>query len=267
MKIKEVSASVSGVVPIAKYENLRPFYSITAEVGERESIDEVLTKLKSTLRMHFDLEVNRAKADLLEKQYSSLRFYEEDGMKYVSVTAVLNWDKDWKISEDELRQYGCRGTIIHKLVYTYLESGTWIDPEALPELKEACAVVLGGSLGLHWSDCSYQTFFEKHRDKIKIESTEKRVVNKERLYAGRYDILGEWEGSRAIMDIKSGSGDMRQLAAYAVCCKDIDKLVILPVGRTDNKSGYMKPIISENIQTEYKAFLKARARFRERFGV
>ena len=35
-KIKEISASLSGVIPVASYENLRPNYSMTVEpIGEQ----------------------------------------------------------------------------------------------------------------------------------------------------------------------------------------------------------------------------------------
>lgn len=108
---------------------------------------------------------------------------------------------------------------------------------------------------------------EKYRDKIKVEKFQNEVFNDEALYAGRYDILGEFDGVRSIMDIKSGGWDFRQLAAYAVCVGDIEQLVVIPVKPTDNKCGYVKPVINDTVQKEYEEFLKARAKFKQRFGI
>ena len=69
------------------------------------------------------------------------------------------------------------------------------------------------------------------------------------------------------MDFKSGSHDWRQLAAYAACIDGIEQLVVIHIGPTDNKQGYKKPSICTTVNAEFKEFLKARAKFREQFGV
>jgi len=91
--------------------------------------------------------------------------------------------------------------------------------------------------------------------------------NDELLYSGRYDIKGKFEGIPAIMDCKSGAFDMRQLAAYAVCEEGIKRLVVLPIGPTDNKCGYKKPVVCDAIKDEFKGFQRARAKFQLRFGI
>ena len=53
MKIKEVSASISGVIPIASYENLRPSFTITAELEENEDVDNSIKQLRNIIRAHF----------------------------------------------------------------------------------------------------------------------------------------------------------------------------------------------------------------------
>ncbi len=72
---------------------------------------------------------------------------------------------------------------------------------------------------------------------------------------------------RSVIDIKCGTFDWRQLAAYARCLDGVEQLVILPVGPTDNKCGYQKPKPNKSIQKEFEEFLKARAKFKNRFGV
>lgn len=268
MKIKEIKASLSGVIPIASYENLKPYYEIAAELEEGDDIDEIFKRLKGILRWHFEQEGNRAKADVIEKQYAGVRFYEKDGKKYPSVTSILGWNVDWKISEDELQQYGSRGTIIHRLIEIYFREKKWANPLDLPELENDVATLMAGSKKLSWKTCSYQKAIESVMSDIKVMLLENELYNDEHLYAGRSDLYCLYKGKRTIMDLKSGTTtDMRQLAAYAACMDSIEQLVIVPVGPTDNKSGFKKPIVCTNIEKEFKGFLYARAKFRERFGI
>lgn len=267
LKVKEITVGLSGVIPVAAYENLRPSFSMTVEPVNGEDPKEVVAVLQQYLHDVFEHESNRGKADLIDKQYANIRFYEKDGKKYPSVTSIIGWDKDWHVTEDELRQYGSRGSIMDVIVTEFLQTGKWIDPLTIPSLKEDVSILMSGSLRFTWETCSHKSFMEKYRNKIKAEKFQQAVFNDENLYAGMYDILGLFEGSKSIMDIKSGGFDMRQLAAYAICEKDIEQLVILPIGPTDNKCGHKKPIICNTIQAEFREFLKARAKFKQRFGI
>jgi hypothetical protein len=269
VKYKEISVGISGVIPVASYENLRPSFSATIEVQEGDNEDDVVKAGMKLVNYHFDVMVDKAKVDLIEKQYKNIRFREIDGKKYPSVTSILSWDKEWKISEDELSQYAARGTIVHKLIELYLKDKKWINPIDLkePEIVEAIDILMGGSLGLHWNQCSHEAFFKEFGDDIEIESIEQVVINKEVRYSGRYDIKGKYKGKKAIMDCKTGAYDLAQLAAYAVCEDKIEQLIVLPVGITTNKSGVMKPIVSDDIEGEFKRFLYAREKFRKRFGI
>lgn len=268
MKIKEIKASLSGVIPIATYENLKPYYEISAELEEGDNVDESMKALRKIMRWHFEQEGNNAKADLIEKQYSGIRFYEKNGKKYPSVTSILSWNVDWKISEDELQQYSARGTIVHKLIEQYLSDGKWMDPMSIVDLSTEVATVTAGSLALSWKDCSYEKSLETIKEDIKIVQQEQELYNDEHLYAGRSDLVCMYKGKKSIIDFKTGTTtDMRQLAAYAACMDGVEQLVIVPVGPTDNKSGIKKPIISTDVTGEFKKFLYARSAFRERFGI
>jgi hypothetical protein len=267
MKTKEISVGLSGVISTASWENLRPSFNIVAELEEGETDEECFAKLRGTLRAQFEMEANRAKTDLIEKQYSNIRFREKDGKKFPSVTSILDWDKTWRVTQDELNQYAARGTIVHKLIEIYYKTGEWKIPVEIDELKEEVAILLGGSLGFSWTDCTHELFIEKYGDKIKVEKTEQIVFNDEILYSGQYDLKGSYDNVSAIIDFKTGAYDMRQLAAYAVCETGIKRLVVLPVGPTDNKCGYKKPVICDTINDQFKDFLKARKKFRLRFGI
>lgn len=271
MKIKEIHAGISGVIPIASYENLRPSFDITAEPKEGENVEQCFSRLKKFLHIQFDMEANQAKIDLIEKQYQNIRFRERNGKKYPSVTSITDWDKDWKISDDELRQYAARGNVVHALVNKYIDTGKWVEPETLPELKEDLVILATGSLKLRWQDCSHQEFFKQFGKDFEFGKGEQVVFNDEHLYSGRYDRRGKYKGKRSMMDFKTGAWHFKQLAAYAICEKNGKKrneqLVICPIGPTNNKSNFKKPAITEDIKSNFKLFLKDRAKFRERFGI
>jgi len=268
MKIKEIKTNLSATVPIGAYENLKPGFEMTAELADGDNVEEAFKYMNSYLKGMLESFSNNAKADLIAKQYSGIRFYEKDGKKYPSVTSILGWDIDWKISEDELQQYGARGTIIHKLVEEFLTGGKWLDMNKIPELEQEIATVTAGSLALSIVDCSYEKALEAIMPDLKVLKQEQELFNDEHLYAGRTDVIGMYKGKKSIIDFKTGTTtDMRQLAAYAVCEEGVEQLVIVPVGPTDNKSGLKKPIISTDVAGEFKKFLYARAKFRERFGI
>jgi len=269
-KIKEITVSLSGVIPVAAYENLRPGFSITAEPINGENPEAIIAELQQYLHTVFENESNRGKADLIDKQYANIRFYEKDGKKYPSVTSILNWDKEWRVTDDELRQYASRGIVVESMINVFLSSGEWIDPTQVPSLREDVSILMSGSLMLTWEQCSHKKFMEQYRKKIEATSFQGIVFNEEALYAGRYDIYGNYDGIKSIMDIKSGGFDMRQLAAYAMCIEqvaDVKQLVVIPVGPTDNKCGYKRPVVCDTIQKEFEEFLKARAKFKQRFGI
>jgi hypothetical protein len=267
MRVKEITVSLSGVIPVAAYENLRPGFSITVEPIDGESPDKIIAECQQYLHAIFENESNRGKADLIDKQYSNIRFYEKDGKKYPSVTSIIGWDKEWKVTEDELRQYASRGTIVGKIVEHYLSKGEWIDPAQVPSLREDVSILMSGSLMFTWEQCSHKLFLEQFAKLIKAEKVQETVFNDENLYAGTYDILGLYDDVRSLMDVKCGGWNMMQLAAYAVCLEDVEQLVVLPVGPTDNKCGYKRPVFCDTIGKEFEEFLKARAKFKKRFGV
>lgn len=269
MRYKEISVGISGVIPIASYENLRPSFNATIEVQEGDDENEVVKKGMEMVNHHFELMVDTAKVDLIEKQYKNIRFREIDGIKYPSVTSIMNWDKEWRVSEDELSQYAARGTIVHKQIEIFLKTGIWVEPKEIkePEIEEAISILMSGSLKLHWDDCSHKVLLEHIRKDIVVDDIEKVCVNKELRYSGQYDIKGTYQGKRSIIDNKSGCYDFAQLAAYAVCEPGIEQLVVFPVGPTDNKSGYKKPDITTDIEGEFKRFVYKRDKFRKRFGI
>jgi hypothetical protein len=268
MKIKEITASLSATIGTGPYENLKPNYGMTIELMDGDSEVEAFDKARKFLHEMLDNEANRAKTDLIEKQYQNIRFYEVNGKKYPSVTSILGWNTEWKITEDELCQYGARGTIIHTLIEKYFKDKIWYEPTDLPELENEVNTLMSGSKGLTWKTCSYKEAIENIVKDVEVVATEQRVYNDAHLYCGRFDMLCKYKGELTLMDFKSGTTtDMRQLAAYSACLTGIRQLCIIPCGQTENKSGFKKPIICTDIQKEFKRFLHARSEFLARFGI
>lgn len=279
MKIKEVTYAKSGVIAKAAYENLRPSYSFTAQLDKNDDVEEVLKHLKGIVDNQFELDEYTAKVSLIEKQFANLRLYPVNGFKYPSVTSVLGWDKDWYISEGELSQYGAMGTIIHKVfedaILEYQLTGeiVWKEPEEFPELQKEISMVRGGSLKLDWNEYSYKKFGELFIPKLgKIEAMEKVVINDEIKVGGTLDLIAPWEEKLSIIDFKTGYYGWPQLAFYGntwsvLNKKNIEQMVIFPIGKTKNKCGYEKPKINTDIAGEWKEMLKARETFKLRFGI
>jgi len=268
-KVKEVGIDSGGVIATAPFENYRVRFNMVVEPKRNANIHKVFDHLEGILADRFSTTERRAKTEVLDRAYARMKFHQLNGTKYPSVTSILDWDKQWNVSEDELNQYAARGTIVHKLIKLYFETGKWIDPLKVLELKEQIAIVSSGSLNLSWQDCSHREFIKHYRKRIKVKMMNAIIFNDEHFYAGEYDLLGDFEEKLSIMDFKTGAYDMRQLAAYAACetKKKIKQLVVLPVGPTDNKCGYKRPVICETIHDKFKDFLKARAKFKQRFGI
>ena len=268
MEIKEINVSLSAVLPNAPFANNRPGYSIMAGLKPDEDVEECINRLKKILHSQLDLDENRAKADLIERQYKNIRFRELHGKKYPSVTSILSWDTDWRVTEDELCQYASRGTIVHYLIEQFVKTGEWIDPQSDPEIKEEVDTVLSGSLKLHWNQCSHKEFFAQHGKDFEFKKTEQTVYNHELCYSGRYDYYGTYKGEPAIIDVKTGSHNFLQLSAYAACVEDpVTRLVVIPVSPTDNKSGCQRPSVTDKIDMYMKKFTQKRRAFKQRFGL
>ena len=274
----ECSATWGGVISDAPYENCRPSFTDTIKFtapkdGDMVSVlGNVRDILTVGLKEKFDVMRNNLKAEAVAMEYDSIRFRELGGLQYPSVTSITGWAKDFHITDIELEQYGCRGTIVHFLVEHFCRTGEWLTlrDAAANGYEEEATIMHKGGLGLTLDDLSYKKFFEGNRKDFEFDEFEKTIFNREHLYCGRLDAIGRYKGVKSIIDFKTGSSwEMAQLAAYAMGdgIDGIEQLVICPVGKTDNKCGYMKPVIELNVQGAFDNFLKLRSKFKKRFGV
>lgn len=280
MKYTKVKVRKSGVIPNASYSNLRPGYEIVMELEDGDDIEICLLGAKEIVNKHFELDEYRARVDLLKKQFKTISFYDApEGLKYPSITSILNYDKEWFISKGELLQYGSMGTINHEVFWvaikTYQKKGKiiWVEPSQIKKLQKHIGIVLNGSLGLNWDDYSYKKFGDIYIPKLEeIKCIEHEVLYPEIKTGGRLDIVAKFEGKWSIIDLKTGGYDWRQLAFYAKAWnlthkEKITQMVIFPIGKTQNKCGYEKPKIETDIDRYWDEVLDKREEFKNDFNV
>lgn len=291
-KTIKITASFTGTIPTGSYENSKPFYGLE-EVLEFDSnevapIDDNLLKqrqqeLHSICYQEFQAQADRCKVERIANEYKGIRFYDVNGKKYPSVTSILNFDADFHVTEDELYQYGARGTILHKQIEIFLKTGEWKEPKDISEVSAEYKAVIQGNLGLQLDDVDFRNFYKDYP--FKLVCSEEQVSNDENRYAGRFDIKcviesankGKWAkidgvkfDEEIILDIKSSTTldkekGLTQNSAYAKCL-GVGQIGLIHLNK-GNECGYSKPVITSNIERYFSLFLRKREQFKQRYGV
>lgn len=289
----EITASFSGKIPTGSYENENPFFALKEIIEPLESEVLTITDEEIKNRQHelhqlcydqFKRQAEISNNERIAKTYKNIRWYDgKDGMKYPSVTSILDMDVDFKIPPDELAQYGARGTIIHKQSEIFLRTGEWKEAKDIPEIAAEFLTLKRGSLGLEVEDVDFRAFFKDYP--FKVLELEKHIVNHEYKYGGRLDILGviestnkgKWEKIEGVkldvptvLDIKTATTmdktkGLTQLAAYSKV-DGVEQICLIPLTK-ENQCGFAKPIITTNIERYWNLFAKARRDFEDRYGI
>ncbi len=301
----EITASFTGKISVANYENLSPFFSAkeTFEVDDSVNlveiapgvledrtinVDDIIKKRQSELQKicsdQFKLQADLAYQDKVEKSYQNIRFYDSgNGIKYPSVTSILNFDENFFVSADDLQQAGARGTVIHRQIEIYLKTGKWLEPKEIPDVAFEVMVVTKGALGLSFDNVNFVGFLKDFP--ITVIDLEKTVINHENKYAGRLDILckidsknkGGWAkidgiifDEPLIMDIKTSSSldkakGYAQQSAYAKAL-GVNQIALLHLNK-ENVCGYSKPVVTQKVDSYFDIFLNKRELFKKRFGI
>lgn len=287
----EITASFTGKIPTGSFENESPFYALkeVIEFDDEGGYTDIAVKVRqqelhdlcySQFKQHAEV----AYSERIQKEYKHIRFYEgANGVKYPSVTSILNMDADFHITPDELAQYGSRGTVYHKLIEIFLMTGEWKDYKSIPEIAPDVCTVLNGSLNLSLEDVDFRGFYKDYP--FKVLSIEKEVINNEFKYGGREDILcviessnkGKWEKIEGIkfdvptiLDVKTSTTldkikGLTQQAAYAKV-EGVEQIGLIHLNK-NNKCGYSEPCITSKIEAYWSMFLKQRNDFQKRYGI
>lgn len=285
----EITASFSGKIPMAAYESAAPFFALKESLEDCKYTDEEI-KFRQQELQKLCVDQFNAYAEILYQQkvaksYTNIRFYDAgNGQKYPSVTSIIGMDDNFFMPQDELAQYGARGTVIHKQIELFLKDGIWRDYKDIPEVAFQVMTVLKGTLGLSLEDVNFVNFYKDYP--FKVLEQEKVVINHEHKYAGRLDILciieksnaGKWdkiEGIQfdvpTILDVKTSTTldhlkGFTQQGAYARTDETVKQIGLIHLTK-ENVCGYAKPKLSNKIEHYWSIFLNKRALFQSRYGV
>lgn len=276
-KTVDITVSATGKIPRRLFENFSPFFSIKEiyhepltdeeRVARQNDIYKQVAKLFNQIR-------EEVRVEELQEQFKNLRFTinPENGKKYPHVTDILYWDAEFYINPDELTQYGCRGSAVHAMIANWIKTKEW-DPKVIN--KRDLILLKTGSLRLFdtLEDISFLGFMEKHGKDIEFEDGEFRAFNDEHFFCGQPDMVGKYQGIPAIFDWKcreAKNDDFKQMAAYLMLKHPLlagrKRMVTVPLN-PDNKSGYGRPVVSDEIEKYQNLFLRDRHDYKDKFGI
>ena len=271
----KIGAGFEAVIPTGSYQNQRPSFYIEETFETETMTDEELFQRQKTLQEkiydNFKQAEQKAIVERIEKERSDFRFYTSpSGKSLPSVTSIINYDADFFISPEELRQYSSIGNIIHGQVYEFIKTGKWKEPKEIESLWTDILIVKKGSLQLDWDSVSFTGFLEKYP--IANKKNAEAIFNDVDEYAGTPDFYGVPQFKEAkeiytVFDVKRTPDrhkNFMQMAAYAKP-NNIKQMVIVPLS-DKTQQGFSKPIVSEDVEGFYQMFLQKRKEFKKRYG-
>lgn len=272
-KIK-VSSGFQGVIPTGSYQNSRPSFNaeVEFEVDSKEevalSVETMQEELYQICRDKFNSVAEQERIIKIQNDRKDFRFYQKNGQELPSVTSIINYDTDFLIPEDELKQYASQGNIIHAQVAEYIKTGTWKLPKDIEGTTADLFILKSGSLNLSLDGWDFLAFLKKYpMENLKNGEI---VYNETERYAGIPDGYGTYNGLHSIFDVKrtpEKTKNFMQMSAYAKASgKDIKQMVIIPLN-DKTEQGFSKPIVSTDIDKYYELFLYKRKEFKKAYGV
>ena len=277
-----ISASFGGKIPTGSYQNSSPsfFAEETCEINDSlQDVNDYIKKrqqaLQSICYSNFEAEVVKARLIKVKNDRSEFRFYkDENGEEYPSVTTILNYDKEFFVSDEELKQYAAQGNIIDAEVRNYVKTGVWTSSKDIKELTADRFIIKTGSKKLALEGWNFIGFLEKYPIK-NLKSCDKPLINREWKYAGTPDLEGVYNDLPTLVSIKrtlSETDNLTQDAAYAKCkgMEHIKQIIVVPLkAEADggNKCGYNKPAISTDIDRYFELFIYQRKEFRKVYEI
>ena len=196
-----------------------------------------------------------------------------------SVTSIINYDVDFFVSPEELKQYASQGNIIDAKVKKYIKLGKWMDAKDIKEVWTDLVILSRGSLKLDIDVGNFPALLEKYP--IAKMQIGKRFFSDKLGYCGEPDFSGipgdceDWKKLKAesmptIFDVKRTPDKLKngmQLAAY---CKalNINQGIIIPLN-DKTQQGYSKPIVYGQDQLEgyFNMFKDKQKEFKKRYNI
>lgn len=275
MKIKEINASLSGVIATGSYQNLRPGLSVTADLAEGEDPQEACKTLRDMLRMMFKEEEQQAIIERIQREREDLRFMisPDSGKLLPSVTSIINYDADFFVSPQDLVQYASQGNCIDARVKEYIKSGKWVQAKDIKDLWTDIVILTKGNLKLPLDAGDFPGFLKKFP--IDNMVVGERFFDDKLGYTGEGDLTGtpvfkEANPIPSMVDVKRTADKLKngmQLAAYCKA-KGLEQGIIVPLNSKTGQ-GFSKPIVysKEALEGYFKMFQKKQVAFKKRYGV
>lgn len=277
-KTIKINASVSGVLPTAPYANLKPGFLYEETIEDHSlSKSEIRKAIKDSYEMVYGLlkEVeNNAVIERIEREREDLRFVASPttGKMLPSVTSIINYDADFFVSTEELRQYASQSNIVHAKVSHYIKTGKWVEAKDISDIWGDIVIVTKGSLKLPLETGDFPGFLKKYQ--IDDMESGTRLFNDEHEFCGEYDFKGISTGfdciDITIFDVKRTPSKVKdgiQLSAYCNLANAKQGIVIPLNDKT--QAQYSKPIIydEKTLEGYFKLFLQKRKEFKKRYGI
>ena len=275
-KVK-IESSFSGVLPTGNFANMRPGFLASMEYeadfsSESElmnNIEIAQQELQGICYKNFEMEANRAKVMKIQEDRKDFRFYKlENGEEVPSVTSILNYDTEFLVDAEELKQYASQGNIIHAQVADFIETGIWHLPGEIEGTTADLFILKKGNLSLSLDGWDFQAFLKKY-PLTNLKNGEV-VINERERYGGLPDGYGQDGSLRTIFDIKrtpEKTKNFMQMAAYAKASKEkVEQMMIIPLN-DKTEQGFSKPIISKDIDKYYELFTFKRREFKKVYSI
>lgn len=279
----KISGSVSGVIATGSYANLRPSFTWEEE-WEEDTVavdisDKVIQERRQKLYdMSFSLlkqAESQALIERVEREREDLRFvaHPETGKISPSVTSIINYDADFFVSAEDLRQYASQGTCIDARVRHYIDKGAWVASKDLKPLWTDMVILKKGSLALASDVGDFPRFLEKYP--IVEMKTARRLFDKDGLFNGELDFTGipsfkEAKEVPTVFDVKRTPDKIKngmQLSAYCNLM-GFKQGIIVPLNDKTGQ-GFSKPVIydEKTLNGYFSMFLQKRKEFKKRYGL
>lgn len=272
-----IAASFQGVLPTGSYSNMRPMFSASMEFEQEFKTDDELhmtiesiqQNLQAICYQNFEMEANKAKILKIQEDRKDFRFYQlQNGEDVPSVTSILNYDSEFLVDSEELKQYASQGNIIHAQVAEYIKSGQWRKPQEIEGTTADLFILKKGSLSLSLDGWDFTSFLKKYP--IENLRNGETVINEKERYGGLPDGYGTVGGVETIFDIKrtpEKTKNFTQMAAYVKASgKKIGQMMIITLN-DKTEQGFSKPIISTDVDKYFELFLFKRKEFKKVYGI
>lgn len=227
-------------------------------------------ELQAICYQNFEMEANKAKILKIQEDRKDFRFYKlPNGEEVPSVTSILNYDSEFLMDSEELKQYASQSTINHVRVEEYIKTGIWKDPKDIEGITADMFILKKGNLGLDYDSCDFPEFVKKFN--VKDLKNGSLLLNEKERYGGTSDGECTYEGIPTIFDIKRTADktkNFQQMSAYAKCSgmEHIKQMMII-VLNDKTERGFSKPIISTDINKYYELFQFKRREFKKVYSI